>query len=85
MSSKEKLQEELDQLTESMTAEQPEKTMLCLKSLLSQSWDEYLENIPYDDEPWTEEDEIAVLEANEDIDKGEVYSLEEVMRELGDL
>jgi len=39
--------------------------------------------IPYDDEPWTEEDEIAVREAKESIEKGEVYSLEEVMRELG--
>ncbi|MDR3602586.1 MAG: hypothetical protein P4L49_19245 [Desulfosporosinus sp.] len=82
---KEKLQEELKQLTQSMTVEQLEKAMIYLKSLLSQSWDEYLGNIPYADEPWTEEDEIAVREAKEDIEKGEVYSLEEVMRKLGDL
>jgi len=82
---KEKLQEELKQLTQSMTAEQLGKAMIYIKSLISQSWDEYLKNIPYDDEPWTEEDEIAVREAKNDIERGEVYSLEEVMRELGDL
>lgn len=82
---KEKLQEELNQITESMTVEQLDKAIKFLKSLVEQqTWDEYLTNVPYDDEPWTEEDEKAVREAKEAIEKGEVYTLEEVMRELGD-
>lgn len=83
---KEKLQEELNQITESMTVEQLEKAIKLLKLLVEQqAWDEYLANIPYDDESWTKEDEEAVREAKMAIEKGEVFTLEEVMRELGDL
>jgi hypothetical protein len=83
---KEKLQEELNQITESMTVEQLDKAIKLLKFLVEQqAWDEYLANLPYDDEPWTEEDEEAVREAKKAIEKGEVFTLEEVMRELGDL
>jgi hypothetical protein len=38
---------------------------------------------PYDDEPLTEEDEAALAEAWEAIARGEVYTHEEVRRELG--
>lgn len=83
---KEKLQEELNQITQLMTVEQLDKAIKLLKTLVEQqAWDEYLAKIPYDDEPWTEEDEQAVREAKDAIEKGEVYTLEEVMRELGDL
>jgi hypothetical protein len=37
---------------------------------------------PEDDEPWTEEDEAAVKEANEDIAAGRMFSLEEIKREF---
>lgn len=69
-----------------MTVEQLDKAIKFVKSLVEQqSWDEYIAKIPYDDEPWTEEDEEAVREAKDAIERGEVYTLDEVMRELGDL
>ena len=38
----------------------------------------------YDDEPLTKEEIEAIQESEEDIKAGRVYSLEEVMKELGD-
>ena len=38
---------------------------------------------PYDDEPLTEEDEAALAEAWEAVARGDVYSDEEVRRQLG--
>jgi hypothetical protein len=38
---------------------------------------------PLDDEPLTLEDEVALAEADEAIARGDVYSLDEVRRELG--
>lgn len=38
---------------------------------------------PWDDEPETEEERAAVQEAYEAIAQGDVYTLEEVKRELG--
>ncbi|WP_328812855.1 hypothetical protein [Paradesulfitobacterium ferrireducens] len=47
----------------------------------------YEDSIPLmkigDDDQWTEEDEQAVAEAEEDIRAGRVYTLEEVEKELG--
>ncbi len=42
-----------------------------------------LDNAPMDDEPLTEEDKVAIREANEDIAAGRVVSHEEMKRELG--
>jgi predicted transcriptional regulator len=38
---------------------------------------------PEDDEPWTDEDEAAVKEANEDIAAGRTISHEEMVRKYG--
>jgi hypothetical protein len=38
---------------------------------------------PWDDEPLTEEDRIAIAEAKEDITAGRVISAEELKKELG--
>ena len=42
-----------------------------------------LANAPIDDEPETEEERAAVAEAREASARGEVFTLEEVRRELG--
>lgn len=42
-----------------------------------------LATAPIDDEPETEEERAAVAEAYEAIERGEVFTLEEVRRELG--
>ena len=81
---KEKLQDELNQMTQSMTVEELEKAIKLLESLLGyQTMEEALANPRYDDEPWTEEDEEAVREAKKDIENGEVYDWEDLKRELG--
>lgn len=81
---KEKLKDELDQITQSMTIEELEKAIKLLQSLLGhQTWEEALSSPRFDDEPWTEEDEVAVREAKEAIAKGEVSDWEDVKRELG--
>ncbi len=83
---KEKLQEEIFQMTKSMTTEELEKAIKLLESLLGyQNLEEHLANPRYNDDPLTEEELQAIAEAKEDIKNGEVYTLEEVMRELGDL
>jgi predicted transcriptional regulator len=38
---------------------------------------------PEDDEPWTETDEAAVVEANTDFATGRMVSHEEIKREFG--
>jgi len=43
-----------------------------------------LAEMAYDDEPLTKEELEAIQESEEDIKAGRVYSLEEVMKELGD-
>jgi dihydrodipicolinate synthase/N-acetylneuraminate lyase len=81
---KEKLQDELHQMTQAMTVEELEKAIKLLESLLGyQTMEEALANPRYDNEPWTEEDEEAVREAKKDIEKGEVYDWEDLKRELG--
>jgi hypothetical protein len=42
-----------------------------------------LMNAPYDDEPVTPEEEEAVREAWEAVEAGDVYTMEEVKRDLG--
>ena len=83
---KEKLHEEIFQMTKSMTAEELEKAIKILESLMGyQTLEEHLANPQYDDEPLSEEELEAIAQAKENIKNGEVYTLEEVMRELGDL
>ena len=45
-------------------------------------WEAFL-NAPLDDEPFTEEDELAIKEANEDFAAGRVITLKELKRRLG--
>ncbi|MHB1407954.1 MAG: hypothetical protein ACYCV0_20590 [Desulfitobacteriaceae bacterium] len=83
---KEKLQQKIFQMTKSMTVEELEKAIKILESLIGyQTLEEHLANPQYDDEPLTVKELQAIAQAKEDIKNGEVYSLEEVMRELGDL
>lgn len=41
-----------------------------------------LELAPLDDEPFTEEDRLAVLKARQQIKRGQVVSTEEILRRL---
>ncbi|MCY4579751.1 MAG: hypothetical protein OXD31_11995 [Chloroflexi bacterium] len=45
-------------------------------------WEAFL-NAPLDDEPFTEEDELAIKEANEDFAAGRVITHKELKRRLG--
>jgi hypothetical protein len=42
-----------------------------------------LENAPEDDEPTSAEEEEGVREAREQVERGEVFSAEEIKREIG--
>lgn len=86
--SEEQLRAEINQLANRIPIEKLETAINFLNSLIGQqqhgkTLEEYLINPIYDDEPWTEEDEQAVAEAEEDIKEGRVYTLEEVEKELG--
>ncbi|MHB1653482.1 MAG: hypothetical protein ACYCVD_13525 [Desulfitobacteriaceae bacterium] len=88
--SKEQLREEINRLANRLPIEKLETAIHFLESLVEQqqrgqTLEEHLANPLYDDEPVTEEEELAVAEAKEDVKAGRVYTLEEVMRELGDL
>jgi len=80
-----KLREEVKYLTKSMTARELEKAIKYLQSLVGQTMEEALTNPLYDDEHLTEEDKIAIAKAEEDVNAGRVYSLDEIKRQLGDL
>ena len=80
-----KLREEVKYLTKSMTAKELEKAIKYLQSLVEQTMDEALINPLYDDESLSEEDNIAIAKAEEDVRAGRVYSLHEIKRQLGDL
>ena len=80
-----KLREEVKYLTKSMTARELRKAIKYLQSLVGQTMEEALTNPLYDDEHLTEEDKIAIAKAEEDVNAGRVYSLDEIKRQLGDL
>lgn len=42
----------------------------------------FLDNAPYDDEPYTDQERKAVQEGRAEAARGEVFSLEEIEREL---
>lgn len=79
-----KLREEVKYLTRSMTAKELEKAIIYLQSLVGQTMEEALTNPVYDDEYLTEDDKIAISEAEEDVKAGRVHSLDEIKRQLGD-
>lgn len=43
----------------------------------------FLAEAPWDDEPETEEERLAVAEAYEALERGDVFTLDEVRRDLG--
>lgn len=59
------------------------KMLRFLREVGTQPIEYSLENAPIDDEPWTEEDEKAWQEAQEDIKRGDIVSYDELRRELG--
>ena len=77
-----KLREEVKYLTKTMTAKELEKAIKYLKSLVGQTMEEALTNPLYDDEHLTEEDKIAIAEAEEDVKAGRVHSLDEIKRHM---
>ncbi len=86
--SEEQLREEINRLANRLPIEKLEIAIHFLESLVkqktgAQTFHKHLGYPVYDDEPWTEEDEQAVAEAEEDIKAGRVYTLEEVEKELG--
>lgn len=86
--SEEQIREELDNLVKKLPIEKLETARRFLKSLIKQqrhgqTWADALANPIYDDEPVTKEEELAVAEAKEDVKAGRVYTLEEVVKELG--
>lgn len=85
MLSEDKLREEVKYLTKSMTAKELEKALKYLQSLVWETMEEALANPLYDDEHLSEEDNIAIAEAEEDVKAGRVHSLDEIKRQLGDL
>ena len=84
--SEEQLREEINRLANRLPIEKLEIAIRLLESLVEQqrgqTLEEHLTNPIYDDEPVTEEEELAVAEAKEDVKAGRVFTLEEVMREL---
>lgn len=78
-----KLREEVKYLTKTMTVKELEKAIKYLQSLVGQTMEEALINPLYDDEHLTDEDKIAIAQANEDVKAGRLFSLDEIKRQLG--
>ena len=75
----------LHNLIESLPSEDVPTALRVLEALNSSS-DSIplaLRDIPFDDEPETEEERAAVVEARRDIEEGRVISHDEVMRKYG--
>ncbi len=78
MGAKEKLRERVESLSEEEASE--------ALRLLAEGEDPVLaafRNAPLDDEPFTEEDEAAVAEAEEDFVAGRTVTHDEIKREFG--
>jgi hypothetical protein len=79
MTAKEKLRERVEALTEEQAAE----TLRLLDQRTEDPVIAAFRDAPEDDEPWTEDDEIAAAEGRADVAAGRTVSLDEAMRELG--
>ena len=78
--------EELHQLIDALPESDFPKARRFLRSLSQQDVDPFLESLreaPLDDEPETPEEAAAVLEAREQLSRGELISDEELWRKLG--
>lgn len=82
MNRKEQLHRLVDQLPESELGA-AERFLEYLRLAATDPALHTLLTAPEDDEPEDEEERAAVAEAREDVEKGRVYSLDEVKRELG--
>jgi F0F1-type ATP synthase membrane subunit b/b' len=80
-----KLREEVKLLTIKMNAEELEKAIKYLQSIVGQTMEEALTNPLYDDDELTEEDKTAIAQGKEDIKAGRIHSLNEIKKQLGDL
>jgi len=78
--SKKELHQLVDQLPENIifTVKQFIRFML----LEQKNVDFYLQHLPYDDEPLTEEEIEAIKQSEDDIKNGKVYSLKDVAKEF---
>lgn len=78
--SKNELHQLVDQLPENIifTVKQFIRFML----LEQKNFDFYLQNLPYDDEPLTEEEIEAIKQSEDDIKNSKVYSLKDVAKEF---
>lgn len=82
MTSKEQLRERVETLTE----REAERTMRLLDDLIGDeppdALAELLAAAPVDDEPTTPEEDEGAREAREEIARGEVFSAEQIKREI---
>ena len=79
MTAKEKLRRAVEELSE---AEAAEALDVLVGRNRRDSLDKLLDNAPIDDEPTTPEEDEGAREARAEIARGEVFTLDEVKREI---
>lgn len=77
MTAKEKLRKAVEDLSEAEAAEALE----LLAHPAADSLDELLDNAPVDDEPTTPEEDEGARQARAEIDRGEIFTADEIKRE----
>ncbi len=80
MTAKEKLRDAIDDLTEAEAADALD--FLARRQSAPDRLGEVLVNAPDDDEPTFREEDEGALEARDEIARGEVFSAEQVRREI---
>ena len=76
--------EKLRQAVEGLSEEEAREALRYLAGRQERdSLTDLLENAPEDDEPTSAEEEEGVREAREQVERGEVFSAEEIKREIG--
>lgn len=79
MTSKEQLRERIGDLTEEEAAETLD---FLARRQRGDALDELLDGAPIDDEPTTPEEDRVAREAREEIARGELFSAEQIRREI---
>jgi hypothetical protein len=80
MTAKDKLRQTVDRLTEAEAADM--RDFLARRRGARDALGEFLDQAPVDDEPVTNEEERAVQQARDEIERGETISLEQARTEL---
>lgn len=80
MTAKEQLHRVVEELSEAEAADA--LSLLVARRARPDALDQLLADAPLDDEPTTPEEEASVLEAREQAARGEVFSAEQIRREL---